>query len=129
MKDKLRQRPRVMAVSAQTGRGLQRLVAEALDLADRAASRVPTPELNRFLADLQSARQPPATRGKRLKLYYLAQFETSPPRFALKVNDRSLIKRDYAYFLENRLRERFGLEGVPVVIDIETAGGRLHGGR
>ena len=129
VKDKLRQRPRVMAVSAQTGRGLQRLVAEALDLADRAASRVPTPELNRFLADLQSARQPPATRGKRLKLYYLAQFETSPPRFALKVNDRSLIKRDYAYFLENRLRERFGLEGVPVVIDIETTGGRRHGGR
>jgi GTPase len=127
--NKLRQRPRVMAVSAQTGRGLRRLVAEALDLADRAASRLPTPELNRFLADLQSARQPPATRGKRLKLYYLAQFETSPPRFALKVNDRSLITRDYAYFLENRLRERFGLQGVPVVIDIETTGGRRHGGR
>ena len=126
---KLRQRPRVMAVSAQTGRGLKRLVAEALDLADRAGARVPTPELNRFLSDLQSARQPPATRGKRLKLYYLVQFEAGPPRFALKVNDRSLITRDYAYFLENRLRERFGLQGVPVVIDIETAGGRRHGGR
>ena len=126
---KLRQRPRLMAVSAKSGRGLQRLVAEALDLADRADARVPTPELNRFLSDLQTARQPPATRGKRLKLYYLAQFETGPPRFALQVNDRSLIKRDYAYFLENRLRERFGLEGVPVVIDIKTTGGRRHGGR
>ena len=126
---KLRQRPRVMAVSAATGRGLQRLMAEALDLADRAAARIPTPELNRFLGDLQAARQPPATRGKRLKLYYLTQFEAGPPRFSLKVNDRSLVTRDYAYFLENRLRDRFGLEGVPVVIDIETSAGRRRGGR
>jgi GTPase len=126
---KLRQRPRLMAVSARTGRGLQRLVAEALDLADRAAERIPTPELNRFLSDLQAQRQPPATRGKRLRLYYLSQFETAPPRFALKVNDRSLVTRDYAYFLENRLRERFGLQGVPVVIDIETTAGRRRGGR
>ena len=124
---KLRQRPRLMAVSARSGRGLQRLMAEALDLADRAAARIPTPELNRFLADLQAERQAPATRGKRLKLYYLAQYETEPPRFALQVNDRSLVTRDYAYFLENRLRERFGLEGVPVIIDIKTTGGRRRG--
>jgi GTP-binding protein len=121
---KLRQRPRLMAVSAQSGRGLTRLVAEALDLADRSAERTPTPKLNRFLADLQTVRQPPARRGKRLKLYYLAQFGTAPPRFALQVNDRSLITRDYAYFLENRLRERFELEGVPLVIDVKTSGGR-----
>jgi GTP-binding protein len=118
---KLRQRPRLMAVSAKTGRGLTRLVAEAIGLADRAAERVPTPQLNRFLADLQAARQPPATRGRRLRMYYMAQFETSPPRFAVQVNDRTLIKRDYAYFLENQLRERFGLEGIPLVIDFKTS--------
>jgi GTP-binding protein len=124
---KVRQRPRLLAVSARSGRGLQRLMAEALGLADRAAARIPTPELNRFVADLQAERQPPATRGKRLRLYYLAQYETEPPRFALQVNDRSLVTRDYAYFLENRLRERFGLEGVPVIIDIKTTGGRRRG--
>jgi GTPase len=118
---KLRQRPRLMAVSAKTGRGLTRLVAEAVGLADRAAQRVPTPELNRFLGDLQSARQPPATRGRRMRMYYMAQYETSPPRFAVQVNDRSLIKRDYAYFLENQLRARFGLEGIPLVIDFKTS--------
>jgi len=118
---KLRQRPRLMAVSATTGRGLTRLVVEAFGLADRAAQRVPTPQLNRFLADLQVARQPPATRGRRMRMYYMAQYETSPPRFAVQVNDRSLIKRDYAYFLENQLRERFGLEGVPLVIDFKTS--------
>ena len=119
---KLRQRPRLMAVSAKTGRGLRRLTAESLAIADRAAERVSTPELNRFLGDLQGIRQPPATRGKRLKMYYMAQFETAPPRFAVQVNDRSLIKRDYAYFLENQLRERFALEGVPLVIDFKTTG-------
>jgi len=121
---KLRQRPRLMAVSAHSGRGLRRLVAEALALADRAAERLSTPELNRFLADLQSMRQPPATRGRRLRMYYMAQFEVSPPRFAVQVNDRHLITRDYAYFLENRLRERFALEGVPLVIDFKTSGAR-----
>jgi GTPase len=125
---KLRQRPRLMAVSAKTGRGLQRLIAEALDLADRGAQRIATPQLNRFLADVQQVRQPPAKRGKRLRLYYFAQFDTAPPRFALQVNDRSLVTRDYAYFLENRLRERFGLEGVPLVIDIKTTGGRRSKG-
>jgi len=125
---KLRQRPRLLAVSANTGRGLTRLVAEALDLAERSEQRISTPQLNRFLDDIQALRQPPAKRGKRLKLYYLAQFETGPPRFALQVNDRSLVTRDWAYFLENRLRERFGLEGVPLVIDIKTTGGRRSGG-
>jgi GTPase len=119
VEQKLRQRPKVIAVSAKTGRGLRRLVAEALDLASRSAARVPTPELNRFLGDLQAARQPPAVRGRRLRMYYMAQFEVKPPRFAIQVNDRSLVTRDYAFFLENRLRERFGLEGVPLVIDFK----------
>ncbi|MDQ3644758.1 MAG: ribosome biogenesis GTPase Der, partial [Actinomycetota bacterium] len=123
---KLRQRPRLMAVSARSGRGLRRLVAEALAIADRASERISTPELNRFLSDLQGMRQPPATRGRRLKMYYMAQFQTSPPRFAVQVNDRSLIKRDYAYFLENQLRERFGLDGVPLVIDFKTSGTDRH---
>jgi GTPase len=121
---KLRQRPQVLAVSAKSGRGLKRLVAEALSLADRSAQWIPTPELNRFLGDLQSLREPPAVRGKRLRMYYMAQFETNPPRFAIQVNNRGLVTRDYAYFLENRLRERYGLEGVPLVIDFKTSRGR-----
>jgi GTPase len=121
---KLRQRPQVMAVSATTGRGLKRLVAEALSLADRSRQWIPTPELNRFLGDLQGERQAPAVRGKRLRMYYMAQFETGPPRFAVQVNNRGLVTRDYAYFLENRLRDRYGLQGVPLVIDIKTSRGR-----
>ncbi len=121
---KLRQRPQVMAVSALTGRGLKRLVAEALWLADRSAQWIPTPELNRFVGDLQGLREPPAVRGRRLRIYYMAQYEAKPPRFAIQVNNRGLVTRDYAYFLENRLRERYRLEGVPLVIDFKTSGGR-----
>ena len=121
---KLRQRPQVMAVSATSGRGMKRLVAEALSLADRSAQKIPTPELNRFLGDLQAIREPPSVRGKRLRMYYMTQFETSPPRFAIQVNNRGQVTRDYAYFLENRLRERYGLEGVPLVIDFKTSRGR-----
>jgi GTPase len=121
---KLRQRPQVLAVSATSGRGLKRLVAEALSLADRSSQWIPTPELNRFLGDLQSQREPPAVRGKRLRMYYMAQFETSPPRFAVQVNNRGQVTRDYAYFLENRLRDRYGLQGVALVIDFKTSRGR-----
>jgi GTPase len=121
---KLRQRPQVMAVSAKTGRGLKRLVAEALSLADRSQQWIPTPELNRFLGDLQTERQPPAVRGKRLRMYYMAQFESGPPRYAVQVNNRGLVTRDYAYFLENRLRDRYRLQGVPLVIDFKTSRGR-----
>ena len=121
---KLRQRPQVMAVSAKTGRGLKRLMAEALWLADRSAQWIPTPELNRFVGDLQAIREPPAVRGKRLRIYYMSQFETKPPRFAIQVNNRGRVTRDYAYFLENRLRERYRLEGVPLVIDFKTSRGR-----
>jgi GTP-binding protein len=114
---KLRLRPRVLTASAKTGRHIQRLLHEALAIADRARHRVPTPELNRFLADVAAARQPPAKQGHRLKMLYMAQIGVRPPRFSIQVNSRQRLTRDYAYYVENRLRERYGLEGVPVIID------------
>jgi GTP-binding protein len=114
---KLRQRPKVLTASAMTGRGLERVLREALALADRAGNRVPTPELNRWLSEALQARQPPMKQGHRLKLIYAAQIGERPPRFAIQVNNRARVTREYAYFLENRLRARFGLDGVPVIVD------------
>ena len=114
---KLRLRPRVLTASAKTGRHIARLLTEALSIADRASHRIPTPELNRFLGEVVAARQPPAKQGHRLKLLYISQIGESPPRFAIQVNSRQRVTRDYAYFVENRLRERYALEGVPVIID------------
>ncbi len=114
---RLRQRPPIIAVSAKTGRGVNRLLDEVEKLFEKHTSRVPTPELNRFLGELREARQPPSRNGRSLNLLYGTQVETRPPRFKLFVNDPALVTRDYGYWVENNLRERFNLTGVPVVID------------
>ena len=114
---KLRLRPKVLTASALSGRNVQRLLIEAVSLADRRAYRIPTPELNKFLGDVVEIRQPPAKQGHRLKLIYGAQIGTRPPRVSIQVNSRNRVTRDYAYFIENRLRSRFGMDGVPVIID------------
>jgi GTP-binding protein len=114
---RLRQRPPVVTCSATTGRNVQKLLHEAIGLADRRASRIPTSELNRFVTDLMATRPPPAKRGRRLRIYYAAQVGRRPPRFAVQVNDRRLISREWAFHFENRLRQHYGLEGIPLVID------------
>jgi GTP-binding protein len=107
----------VLTASAVTGRNVRRLLQEVLSLSARAKHRIPTPELNRFLADVTQARQPPAKQGHRLKMLYMAQIGVQPPRFSIQVNSRARLTRDYAYFVENRLRERYGLDGIPLIID------------
>jgi GTPase len=119
---KLRLRPKVLTASALTGRHVGRILTEALALGDRMHNRIPTPQLNRFVSELVQERQPPAKQGHRLKLLYMTQIGTSPPRFAVQVNSRNRVTRDYAYFLENRLRARFGMDGVPLVIDFNERG-------
>jgi GTPase len=114
---RVRQRPPVLTVSALTGRNVAKLLDAAIELADRRAERIPTPKLNRFVGDVVASHPPPARRGKRLRLYYAAQVGTAPPRIAVQVNDRRAISRDWAFFLENRMREEYGLEGVPLIID------------
>ena len=117
LEERLRQRPRVVAVSAKTGRGVRRLLDAIEELFARHTARVPTGELNRFLQELRAARPGPARNGRRLNLLYGTQVSVRPPRFRVFVNDPGLMTRDYGYWVENRLRDRFGLAGVPVVID------------
>ncbi|MGI9185620.1 MAG: ribosome biogenesis GTPase Der [Solirubrobacteraceae bacterium] len=121
---KLRLRPRVLTASAKTGRHVDRLLVEAIALADRSRTRIPTPQLNRFLSEVTAARQPPvgaggkgAGSGHRLRLLFMTQTAERPPRFSIQVNSRARVTRDYAYYLENRLRERYRFEGVPTIID------------
>jgi GTP-binding protein len=114
---RFRQRPAFITTSAETGRGISRILDRVAELFDRHAGRITTGELNRFLGELRAARQPPSKAGRRLNLLYGAQVATRPPRFRFTVNDPGLITRDYGYWVENQLRERFGLEGVPVAID------------
>jgi GTP-binding protein len=126
---KLRLRPKVLTASALTGRHVQRVMTEALALGDKMRTRVPTPDFNRFLAEVVQVRQPPAKQGHRLKLIYGNQTQTRPPRFAIQVNSRNRVTRDYAYFIENRMRARYGFDGVPLIIDFNERKERRGGGR
>jgi GTP-binding protein len=127
--NKLRLRPRVLTASALTGRNVQRLLTEVLALGDRMSNRIPTPELNRFIGEVVQARQPPAKQGHRLKLLYAAQIGERPPRFAIQVNSRQRVTRDYAYYVENRLRARFAMDGVPLIIDFNERKSRRSDAR
>jgi GTP-binding protein len=125
----LRLRPRVLTASAKSGRHVARLLTEVIALGDRMSGRIPTPELNRFLSEATQARQPPigtrrSSGGHRLKLIYMAQIGERPPRFAIQVNSRTRVTRDYAYYIENRLRARYSMDGVPLIIDFVERGQR-----
>ncbi len=133
---KLRLRPRVLTASAKTGRHVERLLVEAVALGDRSRGRIPTSQLNRFLSEVVAARQPPSASGRRrghqrLKLLFMTQTSERPPRFSIQVNSHALVTRDYAYYLENRMRERYRLEGIPLIIDFVERGeqrGVVRGG-
>ena len=114
---KLRLRPPVLTCSALVGRNVAAVLQEAIALAHRSAERIPTPELNRFVSGVVADRPPLQRQGRRLRLYYAAQVGRRPPRFAIQVNDRRLINRSWAFHLENRLRDEYALQGVPLIID------------
>ena len=114
---KLRLRPKVLTASALTGRQINRLLVESISLADRRTYRIPTPELNKFLSDVVQVRQAPSKQGVRLKMLYGAQIGVEPPRFSIQVNSRDRVTRDYAFFIENQLRKRYAMDGIPLIID------------
>ena len=119
VKAKVQMRPRWLTVSALTRRGVDRILPLAKELHGQYSARIPTAELNRWLEQLRAQRPATGKGAKAIKTFYAVQYETSPPRFKVMVNARSLVTRSYAYYLENRLREEYGLWGIPLVIDFE----------
>ncbi len=118
--DRLRQRPEMMTTSALSGRNIDRVLDAVEELFARYTSRIGTGALNRALEEIVARREPPRSGRRRLNMLYITQFQTRPPRFRIVVNDRGLVTRDYAYFVENQIRARLGLDGVPVIIDFKS---------
>jgi GTPase len=116
---KVQMRPPWLTVSALTGRGIERILPLTVTLYDKYSARIPTAELNRWLEQFRRLRGEPQVKGKRLKLFYIVQYDESPPRFKVMVNSKALITRSYAYHMENRLREAYGFAGIPLIIDFE----------
>lgn len=104
----------LVAISARTGEGLNRL-PDAIMAADRAwNSRAPTSAINRFLESALARHAPPAIRGRRVRIRYMTQTKARPPTFTLFGNQLDALPEDYQRYLVNGLRENFGLKGTPL---------------
>lgn len=109
-------------ISAKTGQRLDRLFELICLVANSNAMRIKTGMLNDLLAQATARVQPPSDKGRRLKIYYMTQASTKPPTFVCFVNSADLFHFSYQRYLENRIRETFGLEGTSVRFIIRERG-------
>lgn len=100
-------------ISAKTGQRLDRLFELIKFVDTQNAMRISTGKLNDVLASATARVQPPTDKGKRLKIYYMTQASTRPPTFVCFVNNKELFHYSYQRYLDNQIREVFGLEGTP----------------
>ncbi len=109
-------------ISAKTGQRIDRLFELIKHVASSNSMRIATGMLNDVLAQAVARVQPPTDKGKRLKIYYMTQASTRPPTFVCFVNSAELFHFSYQRYLENRIRETFGLEGTPIRFIIRERG-------
>ena len=112
----------VVFLSALTGQRVDKLYQVIQDVHKQNTSRITTGALNSILADATARVQPPSDKGRRLKIYYMTQAGTKPPHFVIFCNDARLFHFSYQRYLENQIREVFGLQGTPVRITIRQKG-------
>ena len=114
----------VLFISAMTGQRTDRLFELINFVNDQSNMRISTGMLNDVLADAQARVQPPTDKGRRLKIYYMTQTGVKPPNFVIFCNSRELFHFSYQRYIENQIRNVFGLEGTPVRIVIRQKGDR-----
>ena len=112
----------ILFISAMTGQRVERLFELIQYVNNQATTRITTGMLNNVLADAQTRVQPPADKGRRLKIYYMTQTGVKPPHFVCFCNDARLFHFSYQRYLENQLRNVFGLEGTPIRMTIRQKG-------
>lgn len=103
----------IIFISAKTGQRLDRMFELIKFVDEQNAMRISTGKLNDVLAAATTRVQPPTDKGKRLKIYYITQASTRPPTFVCFVNDAKLFHYSYQRYIDNQIREVFGLEGTP----------------
>jgi len=112
----------ILFISAVTGQRVDRLF-ELIDyVSNQASTRITTGMLNNVLTDAQTRVQPPTDKGRRLKIYYMTQVGIRPPHFIVFCNDARLFHFSYQRYLENCIRNTFGLEGTPIILSIRQKG-------
>ena len=109
-------------ISAKTGQRVDRLFEQIAYVYAQSTMRISTGKLNEILGAASAREQPPTDKGKRLKIYYITQASVCPPTFVFFVNNAQLFHFSYQRYLENQIREVFGLEGTPVRFIIRERG-------
>jgi len=104
----------VLFVSALTGQRVNKIMAEVEKVAREYVRKIPTPQLNKVLAEAVRDHQPPVFQGKRLKFFYITQDGVRPPSFVVFVNRAEGVHFSYERYLNNKLREAFGFSGTPL---------------
>ena len=112
----------VLFLSALTGARVDKLFQMIQDVYAQNTMRITTGALNSLLADATARVQPPTDKGRRLKIYYMTQASSKPPHFVIFCNDARLFHFSYQRYLENQIREVFGLQGTPICITIRQKG-------
>ena len=112
----------VVFLSALTGARVDKIFQTIQDVHTQNTTRITTGALNSVLADATARVQPPTDKGRRLKIYYMTQASTKPPHFGIFCNDARLFHFSYQRYLENQIREVFGLQGTPIRITIRQKG-------
>ena len=112
----------VVFLSALTGQRVDKLYQVINDVHEQNTKRITTGALNSVLADATARVQPPTDKGRRLKIYYMTQASSKPPHFVIFCNDARLFHFSYQRYLENQIREVFGLKGTPIRITIRQRG-------
>lgn len=116
----------ILFISAQTGQRVGKLFEMIRQVANANAMRITTGTLNDVLAQATARVQPPTDKGKRLKIYYMTQASTKPPTFVCFVNSAELFHFSYQRYLENRIRDTFGMEGTPIRFLVRERGEKDH---
>jgi len=110
----------IVFLSAKTKKRIHTLMPEVNKVYENSKKEVKTSVLNDVIRDAVLLNQPPSYKGKRLKIYFVNQSGTQPPKFTFSVNSKNLVHFSYERYLENKLRENFDFEGTPIVIQFKN---------
>ncbi len=112
----------VVFLSALTKKRISTLMPEVEKVEESITKEIPTNLLNDVIGNAQMLNQAPSYKGRRLRIYFVNQTDIKPPKFTLRVNDKSLVHFSYERYIENTLRNNFNLEGTPIIIQWKNRG-------
>ena len=111
---------KLVFTSAKTKKRIHTLMPEIISAYENNRREVKTSLLNNIIIEAVTLHQPPSYKGKRLKIYFVSQTSTKPPKFTFQVNNKGLVHFSYERYLENKIRENFDFSGTPIILQFKN---------